>query len=241
MSNSLLHPGTPVSAPLYAMVILLPDVEEAQRVAAALDDARCAESSLAVIAVPPVRGLAFFADRGRQEKLDRWWAHAIPRHSAPVSLLRHQPGVEAWLHGLDGHFVIGAGPPDDHRYAGLDNVTVAPTERGVDVAVAAVEWFANCRVFRDDAVAKLQHRLGRTPVQTGFRRARLRPVDEQFLAGTPAAASSHPIPNVPVSLPTAPAPADVAVPPPPDDAGRDDLVRALAETLRRLQKIRSGA
>src|ERR1700676_5303384 len=73
----------------YAMTVLLPDVEDAQRLAAALDDVRRPDGPLAVIAVPPVRGLAFFADGDRQAKIDRWWAHAIPQHTVPIHLLQH--------------------------------------------------------------------------------------------------------------------------------------------------------
>ncbi len=41
------------SAQQYAMTVLVPDVEEAQRLAAALDEVRRPDSPLAVIAVPP--------------------------------------------------------------------------------------------------------------------------------------------------------------------------------------------
>lgn len=218
------------------MTVLLPDVEDAQRLAAALDDVRRTDGPLAVIAVPPVRGLAFFADTDRQAKIDRWWAHAIPAGTVPVHLLVHEAGVAQWLPGLDGRFVVGVASPDDaNLYAGLGNVTVAAGDAPLDIALAAVEQFAFEPVFREDAVVRLEKRLRRPPGDrtSRFRRARLRPADEVFTGAAPAPTTGHhPIPN----LPPAPEGASVLS----EDARREELVRALAETLRRLQKIRSG-
>jgi hypothetical protein len=210
------------------MTVLVPDVEDAQRVAAALDEVRLPDSPLAVIAVPPVRGVAFFADADRQAKLDRWWAHAIPQDSVPVYLLMDEDGIAQWLPGLDGRFVVGVDDPDRSlRYQGLLNVTVAAGTSLFDVALATVEQFAGTAVFRDDAAVRLEKRLRRPTPESGarFRRARLRPADEAFLpAARPA---EHPIPNVP--------PADAT-----DETPREELVKALADTLRRLQRIRSA-
>jgi hypothetical protein len=221
------------SAQQFAMTVLVPDVEDAQRLAAALDEVRRSDGPLAVIAVPPVRGVAFFADGDRQAKLDRWWAHAIPQDSVPVYLLIDEEGIAQWLPGLDGRFVVGVGAPEDARsYADLPNVTIANGKSLLDVALAAVEQFATAPVFRDDAVARLEKRLRRPPadLNSRFRRARLRPADEAFLRGA-APSAGHPIPNLP--------PHD-AGPELSDDAHREELVRALAETLRRLERIRSA-
>lgn len=228
------NPDKHVSA--YAMTVLLTDVEEAQRLAAGLDDVRRPDGVLAVIAVPPVRGLAFFADADRQAKIDRWWAHAIPEHSIPVHLLVHEPGVAQWLPGLDGLFVVGVGSPEDaHLYGGLRNVTVAAGDSLLDIALAAVDQLAFEPVFREDATVRLEKRLRRAPADATarFRRARLRPADEHLSGTAPPAATGrhHPIPN----LPPAPEGASVLN----EDARREELVRALAETLRRLQRIRS--
>jgi hypothetical protein len=214
------------------MTVLVPDVEDAQRVAAALDEVRRPDSPLAVIAVPPVRGVAFFADADRQAKLDRWWAHAIPQDSVPVYLLMDEDGIAQWLPGLDGRFVVGVDDPDQSvRYRGLRNVTVAAGTSLLDVALAAVEQFAGTAVFRDDAAARLEKRLRRSAPEAGvrFRRARLRPADEAFLRAE--GPTDHPIPNVP------PHDASAQL---TDDTPREELVRALADTLRRLQRIRSA-
>ena len=220
------------SAQQYAMTVLVTDVEDAQRLAAALDEVRRPDSPLAVIAVPPVRGVAFFADSDRQAKLDRWWAHAIPVDSIPVFLLVDERGIAQWLPGLDGRFVVGVAVPEQAQaYHGIRNVTIAAGDSLLDIALAVVDEFAAAAMFRDDARARLEKRLRRTPPESAsrFRRARLRPTDETL----PAAAgvrTGHPIPNVP--------PTDSVHQPNPD-APREELVRALADTLKRLQKIRS--
>jgi hypothetical protein len=221
------------SAQQFAMTVLVPDVEDAQRLAAALDEVRRPDSPLAVIAVPPVRGVAFFADGDRQAKLDRWWAHAIPQESVPVYLLMDEDGIAQWLPGLDGRFVVGvSGSENAERYRGLRNVTVAEGDTLLDLALAAVAQFAGSPMFRDDAVARLEKRLRRAqPESTSrFRRARLRPADEA-LPPAAAAGAGHPIPNLP--------PHD-GNSEPREDAPREELVRALAETLRRLERIRSA-
>jgi hypothetical protein len=229
---SIIPTDDAVDSSLYAMTVLVPDVEDAQRLAAALDEVRRADSPLAVIAVPPVRGLAFFADAERQEKLDRWWAHAIPLGSVPVYVLKHEPGVAEWLPGLDGRFIVGVADSEvAAAYHGVRNVTVARGDSLLDLALAAVAEFASSPLFRDDAPARLAKRLRRAQADPGsrFRRARLRPADEAFLRA--AAAEDHPIPNLP--------PPDRGHPP-GDEAHREELVRALADTLRRLQRIRTG-
>jgi len=222
------------SAQQFAMTVLVPDVEEAQRLAAALDEARRPDSPLAVIAVPPVRGVAFFADSDRQAKLDRWWAHAIPQDSVPVYLLMDEEGIAQWLPGLDGRFVVGVAAPEDAEpYRRMRNATVAKGNSLLEVALAAVEQFAGSAVFRDDATVRLEKRLRRAQPESAsrFRRARLRPADEAFLRGAGPSAG-HPIPNLP--------PHPESTPELDDDAHREELVKALAETLRRLERIRSA-
>jgi hypothetical protein len=227
------------SAQQYAMTVLVPDVEEAQRLAAALDEVRRPDSPLAVIAVPPVRGVAFFADVDRQAKLDRWWAHAIPQESLPVYLVVDEEGIAQWLPGLDGRFVVGVSAPGAaDRYSGLRNVTIAGGDGLLDIALAVVEQFAGSGLFRDDAAGRLEKRLRRSQPEPGsrFRRARLRPADETFLRAAPPG-DHHPIPNLPP--PDASGRATERVPRISDDPPREELVRALADTLRRLQRIRT--
>ena len=81
-------------------------------------------------------------------------------------------------------------------------------------------------------------RAGRLPLRSRFPRARLRPADESFLhASSPA--DHHPIPNLP---PPEGQPRSVLRPGLDlDDPAvpREELVRTLADTLRRLQRIRT--
>ena len=226
--SSTYNAGNQISA--HAMTVLIPDVEDAQRLAAALDDVRRPAGALAVIAVPPVRGLAFFADAERQAKLDRWWAHAIPVGSIPVHVLLHEEGVPEWLPGLDGRFIVGVpGAEEAALYSGMANVVVAEGDTLLDVALGVVNDLALADAFRDDAAARLEKRLRRPSGEAArFRRARLRPADELLAAAAEEPVGDHPIPNLP--------PAEGASL--PEDARREDLVRALAETLKRLQKIR---
>jgi hypothetical protein len=228
---SIVPIDSPHQTSQYAMTVLVPDVEDAQRLAAALDEVRRPESPLAVIAVPPVRGLAFFADGDRQAKLDRWWAHAMPHGSLPVYLLMHEDGVAEWLPGLDGRFIVGVSDGEvASRYRDMRNVTVARGDGLLDIALGAVEHFEGSPVFREDAAFRLEKRLRRS--QPGraarFRRARLRPADAASLRA--AAAEDHPIPNLPPPE---------GVPKLGEDAHREELVRELADTLRRLQSIRT--
>jgi hypothetical protein len=227
------------SAQQYAMTVLVPDVEEAQRLAAALDEVRRPDSPLAVIAVPPVRGVDFFADGERQAKLDRWWAHAIPQESLPVYLVVDEEGIAEWLPGLDGRFVVGVSEPGAaDRYRGLRNVTIAGGDGLLDIALAVVDQFSGSGLFRDDAVGRLEKRLRRNQPEGGsrFRRARLRPADETFLRAS-GPGDHHPIPNLP---PPDATPRSAMRPPRiSDEAPREELVRALADTLRRLQRIRT--
>ena len=225
--------ATEHTATTYAMTVLVPDVEEAQRLAAALDDVRRPDGPLSVIAVPPVRGLPFFADTERQAKLDRWWAHAIPAGSVPVHLILHEPGIPGWLPGLDGRFVVGVSIPDEaEAYAGMANVTLADGDSLLDLALATVEQAGLDSAFREDAAARLDKRLRRPATDAArFRRARLKPADEVFRPASMAPrAHHHPIPNLPPE----------GVQGLAADARREDLVRALAETLLRLQRIRSA-
>ena len=157
------------SAQQYAMTVLVPDVEEAQRLAAALDEVRRPDSPLAVIAVPPVRGVAFFADGDRQEKLDRWWAHAIPQESVPVYLVVDEDGI-AGVAARSGRTLRGRRVRARGRGAlqGASQRHHRRRRRSLDIALAAVEQFSGSNLFRDDAAGRLEKRLRRSQPETGI-------------------------------------------------------------------------
>jgi len=105
----------------YAFLALLDDAADARALAQLMARLRRPESPVpAVFRVPPVRGLAFFADPTRQAELDAWWSVEVPGTAHPVYLLMDADGLEEWLQGVDGTFYIGvadaaraaAYPPD---------------------------------------------------------------------------------------------------------------------------------
>jgi hypothetical protein len=150
-----------------------------------------------------------------------------------------EEGIAAWVPGLDGRFVVGVSTPGAaERYKGMRNVTIAGGDGLLDIALAAVEQFSDWGLFREDAASRLEKRLRRNPPEAGsrFRRARLRPADETFLrASVPG--DHHPIPNLPP--PDTPLRSAERTPRISEEAPREELVRALADTLRRLQRIRT--
>jgi hypothetical protein len=149
-------------------------------------------------------------------------------------VLLHEDGVSEWLPGLDGRFVVGVSDAEEAvQYREMSNVVVADGDALLDLALAVVGDSVLAELFREDAAPRLEKRLRRVSPDAAsrFRRARLRPADEAFPAVAAPGDDHHPIPNLPpADEPTAPG----------DDARREDLVRTLAETLRRLQRIRGA-
>ncbi len=92
----------------YAFLALLDDAADSLALTRLLAGLRRPESPVsAVFRVPPVRGLAFFADSARQAELDTWWSAEIPGSARPVYLLMDADGLEDWLPGVDGTFYVG--------------------------------------------------------------------------------------------------------------------------------------
>lgn len=185
-----------------------------------LDGVRSRPGPITVIAVPPVRGLAFFADRERQDGIDRWWSHVVPTNATPIFILEHEPGLPRWLPGLDGRAVVGVDEAaQGGAYAALQGVRIAELSL-LSLALATLDVCAGVAAFRRDAHTRLQRSL---QPERAFRRARLRSADEIFVTGRPVGPAPHPIPNVPH---------------PPEL--REDLVRQLSDTLQRLRRLRAA-
>ena len=124
----------------YAFLILLDDAADAQALARLLETA-CQSRSLvpAAFKVPPVRGLAFFADASRQSELDKWWSAEVSGSAHPVYLVMDSDGLEGWLRGVDGTFYIGV--RDASRLAAYANdgrVRPFAWTRPLDFAVAVM-------------------------------------------------------------------------------------------------------
>ena len=92
----------------YAFLILLDDAGESHALAQLLARLRHPDSQVpAAFLVPPTRGLAFFAEPGRQGELDAWWSAEVPGSAHPVYLVMDAEGLEGWLQGVDGTFYVG--------------------------------------------------------------------------------------------------------------------------------------
>src|ERR1041385_5154369 len=78
----------------------------------------------ATVVKPPLGGLAFLATEGEvSDMLDSWWTHYVPADRLPVLILRHEPGLERWVGGMDAEAVVGVQRPDElGLYAGMGNV-----------------------------------------------------------------------------------------------------------------------
>ncbi|MGO8685868.1 MAG: hypothetical protein ACLQT7_01600 [Candidatus Dormibacteria bacterium] len=124
----------------YAFLVLLDDAADAVALAQLLARVRRPESAVpAVFRVPPVRGLAFFADPGRQAELDAWWAVEVPGSAHPVYLLQDAEGLEGWLQGVDGTFYVGlADPSREAAYPAGGRAQCLPSPGPLDFAVAVI-------------------------------------------------------------------------------------------------------
>ena len=126
-----------------AFLSLLRDEAQATALSRLLEGAARSEAETAsVFLVPAVRGVDFFASAPRQAEVDRWWAAHVPADAVPVYLLGHEPGLAAWLRGLDGHFLVAAAPRDAASYAAWTVVDAEADGAVPALASAAVAHFS---------------------------------------------------------------------------------------------------
>src|ERR1041385_6119084 len=78
----------------------------------------------ATVVKPPLSGRAFLGTEGEvSDLLGSWWTHYVPADRLPVLILRHEPGLERWVGGMDAEAVVGVQRPDElGLYAGMGNV-----------------------------------------------------------------------------------------------------------------------
>jgi Mrp family chromosome partitioning ATPase len=94
--------------PGWALIVLLDDEREARALSRFLGALRDPTSPVdADLLVPPVRGLAFFADESRQRDIDAWWSEYVSRSATPVFLLMDVAGLEGWVGEVDGDVYVG--------------------------------------------------------------------------------------------------------------------------------------
>jgi MinD-like ATPase involved in chromosome partitioning or flagellar assembly len=105
MRQSSLSSGSPS----HVFIVLLREEEDAAYARTALEDLN-GDGESALVLVPTVRGVDFFADAAHQDELDAWWRYHVPPRALPVYLLEHEPGLLDWIPGLDGIFYVAGAP-----------------------------------------------------------------------------------------------------------------------------------
>ncbi len=168
-----------------AFVVLLRGQHEAARVASLLCEIGLDN---AVVVVPPVRGLAFFADPCGE--LDEWWGEAVPRHAEPVYVLGNEPGLTQWTASVDGLFLVGVDEPADvTAFAGHARIRAFNVTDAVDYVITVAREFGGIAASIE-AASLLGQRLPRRdgepprprPTTPRFRRARLDAATELMVA-----------------------------------------------------------
>ena len=96
-------------SPSHVFIVLIRDDEQAARVRRTLEDLN-GDGRTALVLLPSIRGLDFFADITRQAELDAWWRYHVPAGALPVYVLEHEAGLLEWIPGLDGIFYVGGIP-----------------------------------------------------------------------------------------------------------------------------------
>jgi MinD-like ATPase involved in chromosome partitioning or flagellar assembly len=135
--------NVPAESPEIAFISLLRDEGEARELALRLESvSRNSSVNRSLFLVPDVRGLDFFAAKGSQPALDRWWGRTVPRSAMPVYLLRHEEGLASWLGGLDGVFMVAATRAAAATYPASAVVDAEPETAPSALAKAAILRFA---------------------------------------------------------------------------------------------------
>ncbi len=156
----------------FAFLILLDDGGDSLALAQLLTRLRRPASPLpAVVRVPPVRGLDFFADPERQGELDAWWSAEVPGSAHPVYLMMDAAGLEEWLEGVDGTFYIGlrdAGRLAAYPPAG--RARAFPASGPLDLAVAVIQDHSQARgtdsaIFDQADALRVAALSGRLPLR----------------------------------------------------------------------------
>jgi hypothetical protein len=126
-----------------AFLSLLRDEDQAIALSRLLEGlARSEAETASVFLVPAVRGVDFFASAPHQAEVDHWWAAHVPADAVPVYLLHHEPGLAAWLRGLDGHFLVAAAARDAAPYTSCTVVDSDDSATVPSLAEAAVARFS---------------------------------------------------------------------------------------------------
>jgi MinD-like ATPase involved in chromosome partitioning or flagellar assembly len=204
----------------YAFLILLDDAGDSHALAQLLARLRHPESPMpAAFLVPPTRGLAFFADPGRQSELDAWWSVEVPGSAHPVYLVMDAEGLEEWLQGVDGTFYIGV--REAHRmaaYAADPRARPFTWMGPLDFATAVMHDHSTARsgglaVFDQGDALRMAALGGRLPLRPEGETGAVRVL--AAAADLPPSAPSVAPPANPYSIPPLVAPPAISHPIPP--------------------------
>ncbi len=130
----------------HAIVVLLDEDAEAEALARMLGDLSTDEANT-VVCLPPVRGMAFFADATVQRQLDAWWAARIPAASLPVFVVDHHPDLAQWLVGLDAACYVGVRSESEASTYQGTNARAVSVRSPLDYAAALMSDLVESGVY----------------------------------------------------------------------------------------------
>ncbi len=139
-----------------AVVVLLDDEDDAEAVARMVSDL-CVERGSVIARIPPVRGIAFFADGPAQRTLDAWWELQLPKDARVIFVLNDQDGLPEWLRGLDGYsYVSVTSPARASVYDDRDRVRALSVRSPLDFAAAVMGDLAGTGIYDEVEIARIR-------------------------------------------------------------------------------------
>jgi HEAT repeat protein len=126
-----------------AFIVLLHDPDDANGLAALLDDLQQPNLKIATFAAPPARGMAFFTNSELQPDLDRWWSENVPSGALPVYLLMDE-GSPSTLQEVYGRLYVGL-PHESAKQRYPESSSVQPFVAGgpLDFATLVMMEFSS--------------------------------------------------------------------------------------------------
>jgi len=150
----------------HAIVVLLDEDADAEALARMLGDLS-ADEAHTVVCLPPVRGMAFFADATVQRQLDAWWAARIPTAAIPVFVVDHHPDLAQWLGGLDASCYVGVrSEADASAYQGTE-AHVVVIRSPLDYAAALMNDLVESGVYGQTEAHRMRSLAASIPDRGG--------------------------------------------------------------------------
>lgn len=140
----------------HAVVVLLDDEEDAEAVARMVSDLSVERKSV-IACIPPVRGIAFFADGAAQRTLDAWWESELPKDAHVIFVMNDQDGLPDWLCGLDGYSYVGVTSTARLSvYDNLNGVRALNVRSPLDYAAAIMSDLVATGIYDEIEVARIR-------------------------------------------------------------------------------------